>query len=51
MRSVGKSIEMGRYQVNYFIVIEANVTEMLTMGQALYQALFTKHIWFILKQF
>lgn len=38
MRSVGRSIEMGKYQVNYFIVIEANVTEMLPVSQALYQA-------------
>lgn len=38
MRSVGRSIEMGKYQVNYFIIIEANVTEMLPVSQALYQA-------------
>lgn len=35
---MGRSIEMGKYQVNYFIVIEANVTEMLPVSQALYQA-------------
>lgn len=29
---------MGKYQVNYFIIIEANVTEMLPVSQALYQA-------------
>lgn len=38
MRSVGRSIEMGKYQVNYFIIIEANVAEMLPVSQALYQA-------------
>lgn len=35
---MGRSIEMGKYQVNYFIIIEANVTEMLPVSQALYQA-------------
>lgn len=35
---MGRSIEMGKYQVNYFIVIEANVTEMLPVSQPLYQA-------------
>lgn len=34
---MGRSIEMGKYQVNYFIIIEANVTEMLPVSQALYQ--------------
>lgn len=31
-----KTTEVGRYQVIILIIVEANVTEMLTMGQALY---------------
>lgn len=34
-----KTTEVGRYQVIILIIVEANVTEMLTMGQALYWAL------------